>query len=221
MGKVECFLGTHFQWMVMPDEVKVHLSQTSFASHLVDNNNVHLRNVTPDATPYQSELPINACPKSDEDKDYLTFVKQKRKHQSIVGSIGWLLQSTQSDLAPSHSFLSAYCNKPSRSHLNAALYMLHYIHLTINYRFTFSPKATLPIHMYKSFPHRSDTEAHEDMVPLTDGYHHCLTTYSDGCWGSQIGNTIQVGIQLPLFKSRSISGAISFWSSGLITWKAD
>ena len=32
MGTVEWFLGTHFQWLVNPDAVKVHLSQTGFAS---------------------------------------------------------------------------------------------------------------------------------------------------------------------------------------------
>jgi hypothetical protein len=123
--------------MVTPDEVKVHLSQTGFALHLVEDNNIHLRNITPDATPYRSGLPIDACPESDVDKESPTFIKRKQKYQSIVGSLGWLAQTTQPDLAPSHSFLSAYSNKPSCSHLNAALYELHYIYSTIDYGFTF------------------------------------------------------------------------------------
>ncbi len=90
MGTVEWFLGTHFQWMVSPDLVQVYLSQTGFASHLVEDNNVHLRNVTPDATPYRSGLPIDACPESDEDETSNTFIECKKKYQSIVGSIGWL-----------------------------------------------------------------------------------------------------------------------------------
>ena len=113
MGTVEWFLGTHFQWMVTPDLVQVHLSQTGFASHLVESNNIHLRNITHDATPYRSGLPIDACPESDEDETSQTFLDRKKKYQSIVGSIGWLAQSTRPDLAPSHSFLSAYINKPS------------------------------------------------------------------------------------------------------------
>jgi hypothetical protein len=36
MGTVEWFLGTHFQWMVTPDLIQVHLSQTGFVSHLVE-----------------------------------------------------------------------------------------------------------------------------------------------------------------------------------------
>ena len=75
MGRVEWFLGTHFQWSATPDVVQVHLSQTGFASHLIEENNIHHRNIIPNATPYRSGLPIDACPESDEDKDNPTFLK--------------------------------------------------------------------------------------------------------------------------------------------------
>ena len=221
MGTVEWFLGTHFQWLVKPGIVQVHLSQTGFASHLIEDNDIHLRNTTPDATPYRSGLPIDACPESDEDEENPTFRERKKKYQSIVGSIGWLAQSTRPDLSPSHSFLSAYVNKPSRSHLNAALYVLHYIHSTIDYGFAFSSEEKAPLHTYMSYPHSSDTEAYSDALPPRPDSHHRLTTYSDACWGSQIGNAIREGIQLPLFKFRSMSGAIIFRSGGPITWKTD
>jgi hypothetical protein len=211
----------HFHLMVTPDKVKVHLSQTGFASHLMEDHNIHLCNITPDATPYRSGLPIDACPEPDEDKESPTFIKCKRKYQSIVGSIGWLAQTTRPDLAPSHSLLLAYFNKPSHSHLNAALYVLHYIHSTIDYGFTFSSNATVPLHTCMSFPHRSDTNAYVDAVPPKPGDHHRLTTYSDACWGSQISKAIQAGIQLPLFKFQSMSGEILFCLGGPITWKAD
>ena len=221
MGTVEWFLGTHFQWMVSPDLVQVHLSQTGFASHLVESNSVHLRNVTPDATPYRSGLPIDACPESDEDETSQTFIDRKKKYQSIIGSIGWLAQSTRPDLTPSHSFLSAYNNKPSRSHLNAALYVLQYIHSTIDYGFSYTSAEKAPLHTYMTFPHSSDTEAYIDAIPPRSNQHHRLTTYSDACWGSQIGNAIREGFQLPLFKFRSMSGAIIFRSGGPIIWKTD
>ena len=206
--------------------MKVHLSQTGFTSHLVEENDIHLHNIKPDATPYWSGLPINACPESDEDETnptFLeqTFLEQKRKYQSIVGSIGWLAQSTRPDLAPSHSFLSAYCNKPSRSHLNATLYVLHYIHLTIDYGFTFSLEEKAPLHTYMKFTHSSDTEAFNNTLPPRPKHHHHLTTYSDACWGSQISNAICKGLQLPLFKFCSMSGAIIFHSGGPNTWKME
>ena len=59
--------------VVTPDLVQVHLSQTGFASHLVEENNVHLRNITPDATPYRSGLPIDACQESGEYEKSPTF----------------------------------------------------------------------------------------------------------------------------------------------------
>jgi hypothetical protein len=133
MGTVEWCLGMHIQWLVTPDKVQVHLSQTGFAAHLVEENNVHVHNVTPNATPYCSHLPINAIPESDEDDQCPTFQKCKQKYQSVVGLIGWLAQNTRLDLVTSHSFLSAYCNKPSCSHWNGDLYVLHYIPSSVDY----------------------------------------------------------------------------------------
>ena len=72
-----------------------------------------------------------------------------------------------------------------------------------------------------TFPHSSDTEAYDDALPPCTDQHHRLTTYSDACCGSQIGNAIREGIQLPLFKFRSMSGTIIFGSGGPITWKMD
>jgi hypothetical protein len=79
-----------------------------------------------------------------------------------------------------------------------------------------------PLHTYMSYPHSSDTEqAYSDALPPRPDSHHRLTTYSDACWGSQIGNAIREVIQLPLFKFCSMSGAIIFRSGGPITWKTD
>jgi hypothetical protein len=75
MGTVERFFGTDFQWNKTNNEVSVHLRLTGFAAHLVEDNNAHLRSITPDATLYRSGLPINAIPELDEDKNCPTFVK--------------------------------------------------------------------------------------------------------------------------------------------------
>ncbi len=205
----------------MNNAVSVHLSQTGFAAHLVEDNNAHLCSITPDATPYRSGLPIDAIPESDEDENCPTFVECKQKYQSVVGSIGWLASSTRPDLEVIHSFLLAYNNKPSQSHWNAALYILHYIHSTIDYGITFTSNESPALHTYMSCPHASNTEAYTDALPPKTNQHHHLTTYNDACWGSQLGNAVQEGIQLPRFKFRSISGAIVMRSRGPISWKAD
>jgi len=221
LGTVDWFLGTHFQWSCHDNKVSVHLSQTGFAAHLVKDNNVHTQNINPDATPYRSGLPIDACPESDEADDCPALLECKKRYQSVVGSIGWLAQSTRPELSPSHSFLSSYNNKQPKSHWNAALYVLHYIHSTFNFGFTFMSKTQLPLHMFMLIPPSSDTEAYTDAIPPTPAQHHRLSTYSDACWGSQLDNAICEGIQLPLFKFRSMSIAIVIGSGGPIAWKAD
>jgi hypothetical protein len=221
MGTVAWFLGTHFQWLTTDDIVSVHLSQTGFAAHLIKDNNLHTHKITPNATPYRSGLPIDAIPKSDEPKNCSALIKWKRKYQSVVGSIGWLAQSTCPDLAPTHSFLLAFCNKPSCGHWNATLYALHYIHSTIDYGFMFTLNFQAPLHTFMSFPPSTNTEAYTDALPPQPHQYHCLMTYSDRCWGSQLGNAVCEGIQLPLLKFRSMSGAIVMRSGGPICWKAN
>jgi hypothetical protein len=76
MGRVEWFLGTHFQWMITPEIVTVHLSQTGFAANLVKENNIHHCSITHDATPYHSGLPIDAIA-DNEHKECPTFIKCK------------------------------------------------------------------------------------------------------------------------------------------------
>jgi hypothetical protein len=72
-----------------------------------------------------------------------------------------------------------------------------------------------------SYPHSSDTKAYHNAIPPKKDGHHCLTTYSDACWGSQLRNAVREGVQLPLFKFRSMSGTIIFCSGGPITWKGE
>ncbi len=64
------------------------MNQTGFSAHLVEDNNVHTRNITPDATPYRSCLPIDTIPKSDKDGDCPALIERKRHYQSVIGSIG-------------------------------------------------------------------------------------------------------------------------------------
>jgi hypothetical protein len=111
--------------------------------------------------------------------------------------------------------------RPSRGHWNAAVYALHYIHSTIDYVFTFMPMAHNPLHTYMSFPPASNTEAYTDEMPPRKHQHHRLTMYSDACWGSQLGNAVCEGFQLPLFKLCSMSGIIVMRSGSPICWKAE
>ena len=131
-------------------------------------------------------------------------------YQSLVGSIGWLAGVTRPDIAPVHSFLTSYNSKPSTGHMKAALYALHYIHSTHDYGITFTSSITSPINSYVHFPPSSDVEAYTDAIPPSREKGAPLSSYSDACWGSQIGSTVPDGTFLPLFKFRSMSGGVVF-----------
>ena len=107
-----------------------------------------------------------------------------------------------------HSFLSSYLMHPAPSHIKAALYILHCIHSTYDFGIFFSSRSQEPIHMYLRQP------AFTNDVPPKKGREHHLITYSDACMCSQIGNAIPHGISIPLFKFRSISGAILYCKGG-------
>ena len=100
--------------------------------------------------------------------------------------------------------------------MKAALCVLRYIHSTHDYGISFTSKDKQPIHTLLHFPDSSDAEAYDDATPPRPNSGHKLTTYSDACWGSQIGNAIKEGTLLPLFKFRSMSGAIVFCMGGPI-----
>ena len=74
--------------------------------------------------------------------------------------------------------------------------------------------------MYLHQPNASDVEALTNAVHPKKGREHHLTTYSDECWGSKIGNTITYGVAIPLFKFWSMIGAIIYRMGGPILWEA-
>ena len=221
MGDVEWFLGTHFLWHTSEEgHVDVHMNQAGYARNTAERFGRADRSITPDATPWRSGVPIDSVAAADEDDDSPAQTRRREAYQSLVGSIGWLANCTRPDVAPAHSFLSSYLMRPALGHMKAALYVLHYIHSTHDYGIYFTSRIRRPVHTYVHHPHSSDTEAYEDAVPPVKGQHHRFTTYSDACWGSQLGNSVRAGTLLPLFKLRSMSGAVVFRMGGPLSWTA-
>ena len=105
--------------------------------------------------------------------------------------------------------------------MKAALYALHYIHSTHNYGISFTSDSVSPMHSYIHFPPSTDVEAYTDALPPTPTTSSTLSSYSDACWGSQIGNAVADGTLLPLFKFWSMSGGIVFCTGGPVGWLAD
>ena len=105
--------------------------------------------------------------------------------------------------------------------MKSALYALQYIHSTHDYGVVFTSKASHPMHTYLHQPHETDLEAFTDAVPPTAEQSHRLTAYTDANWGSQMRNAVPAGTPVPLFKFRSMSGAIILRMSGPISWKTE
>ena len=205
-------------WRITPSSVAVHLNQSGFASNLVESFFGDTRNPTPTATPYRNGVPIDSIAPSTDADDSPAQIRRKEAYQSLIGSIGWLAHTTRPDLSAVHSFLASYSNKPAVGHMKAALYALHYIHSTHDYGISFTSEAMAPMHCYIHFPPSTDVEAYTDAIPPTPETSSTLSSYSDACWGSQIGSAISDGTLLPLFKFRSMSGGIVFRNGGPLGW---
>jgi hypothetical protein len=104
--------------------------------------------------------------------------------------------------------------------MKAALHALHYIHSTHDFGIHFTSLAMDPVHTFVHFPDSSDVEAYTDAKPPSPSHQSSLTSYSDACWGSQIGSAVRDGTLLPLFKCRSMSEGIIFRQGGPIAWTA-
>jgi hypothetical protein len=105
--------------------------------------------------------------------------------------------------------------------MKSALHTLQYIHSTHDYGISFTSKAKLPMHTFLHQPHKTDLEAFTDAVAPTTEQSHRLTTCTDANWGSQLGRAVREGTPIPLFKLRSMSGAIIFRLNGPISWKTE
>ncbi len=131
MGTVKWFLGTHFQWLITDGIVTVHHSQMGFSTHLVEDNNIHTLYVTPNATPNCSGLPIDAILNLDKANNCPALIEQKRNIKESLAPLDGSRRVLARTLLPYTPSLD-YCSKLSKSHWNAALYALHYIHSTID-----------------------------------------------------------------------------------------
>jgi hypothetical protein len=218
MGLTEWFLGIHFSWRFTNSDVAVHLNQSGYAANLVKQFSWDSWDPTPTATPYCSEVPINSIAPSTNENSSPAQLCQTEAYQSQIGSTGWLATATCPDLSTVHSFLSYYNGKPSSGHMHATLYALHYIHLTHNHGISFSSTTPALIHTYLHFPDSADVKAYSDAKPPSLDCCAPLTTYSNACWGSQIGSTVQDGTLLLLFKFCSMSGGIIIYQGGPIAW---
>ncbi len=94
MGLVEWFLGIHFSWRITKFAVDVHMNQSGFAANLVKQFCHDEWDHTPDATPYQSGVPMSPSTHLHCQKTWmihpLNFDVQRRIRVWLVALVGWL-----------------------------------------------------------------------------------------------------------------------------------
>ncbi len=77
MEIVNWFLGVHFFWQINLLWVTAHLTQSGFASKLVESFSLSDHYLPPMETPYRSSIPINSVAPSSEGNDSPTLKHQK------------------------------------------------------------------------------------------------------------------------------------------------
>jgi hypothetical protein len=169
-------------------------------------------------TLYCSGVPINSIAESTEADDSPALKQQKDAYQSLVGSICWLVHSTCPDLITAHSFLASYSIKSFFGHTKAALYALHYVHSMHNYGISFTSDNIGSMYSFIHYPPSRDVKAYNNATPPKPTNSSTLASYSNACWGLQIGSAVADGTLLPLFKFRSMSGGIVFKNGGPLGW---
>lgn len=193
MGPVSHFLGHKFQWQSYSinstPHLRLHLSQTAYADHLVETAKLS-QSSKPVITPYRSGNPVDSIIAKSSTPQQKESIQDEIRQ--LVGSLNWLSQGTRPDLATITSMLAKYQNNPTQAHVNAAKYAIRYVkqtrHLGIHFDINFKPN----LQSYVHFP----------IDPLT--------AVTDANWGPQDLSNTPEHHQIPLFKSRSISGHIIF-----------
>ena len=149
MGPVTHFLGHKFQWQNYTIDshphLRLHLSQTAYADHLVDIANLSTSS-KPVYTPYRSGYPVDSILPTANPQDPDTQPNKKTIQETmrqLVGSLNWLSQGTRPDLATITSMLAKYQNPPNQKHVDAAKYAIRYVkqtrHLGIQFDSNFQP----------------------------------------------------------------------------------
>jgi hypothetical protein len=187
MGQVSLFLGTEFTWVTHPDgHLTVSLTQQTFTEQLLELLNIDHQTTSTYLTPYQSGSSIDSIPHdfmSDSARNDLRL-----HYQSLVGSLNWLAHTTRPDISTVVSLLAQHQCEPSTGHLEAALYVVHYLASTKKLGIYFSSRHCSTLGSFLHFP-----------VPTF------LVSMSDANWGPQDASVPKEPVSLSLFASRSMS----------------
>ena len=102
--------------------------------------------------------------------------------------------------------------------MKVALYTLQCIQSTHDYEILFTSESVAPMHSYIHLPPSTDVAPYTNAIPPTPVTSSTLSSYSDVCWGLQIGSTVAGSTLLQLFKFCNMGGGIVFRNDGPLGW---
>ena len=141
--------------------------------------------------PYRSGCLIESIPNPDPEEPDLPKIKSA--YQSICGLINWLAILTHPDAATVLSFLASYQGEPNHGDYEAALNALRYLVNTSSFGISYHSGAPTFTKSFVHFPPHHNMEAYTGATPPRPDKYHESTSYSDACWGSQIGKSVPDG----------------------------
>lgn len=104
--------------------------------------------------------------------------------------------------------------------MDSALYVVRYLRSTASHGIAFHSASASSTEAYVHYPFPHDAEAYHDATPPPTDQMHLMTGFSDANLGSQIGNSVPDGVEVEMFKYRSMSGFLIMRCGGPIAWKA-
>ena len=218
MGTVNWFLGTNFDWSSHQDgSLSVHLSQEAYVQNIVKTHHIASINFNPIGTLYRSRCPIDATLRATTDKEDQAFVRRREACQTLFCRLAWLTTNTRPDLSTAVSVLVPYSSFLTQQHLEAALYVVRYLHSKTSQGIAYHSSASSATSAYLHHPPSHDREAYTDATPPPPIVE--IQGFCDVKWGSQIGGAVADGKEI-FFKYRSKSGYLSMWCGGPIAWSS-
>ena len=108
-----------------------------------------------------------------------------QKYQQIIGSLLYLMLGTQPDIAYAVIKLLQFSANPSQIHLDKAMYIMHYLVGTQNYRIVYNGRVTEGLMAFTD----SNWAADETKCRSMTGYFTVLAS-SSVCWQSRLQKTV-------------------------------
>ncbi len=153
MGLFKWFLGIHFSWQITNSAVDVHMSQSGFAANLVEQFCRDEWDPTPDATPYQSGVPIDSIAPSSDVDDSPT----QRKHIRVwlAALVGWPAPHIPILLRSTPSFCRTAASQLPVTYMRLLMHSITFTLLMTTELPSHPPSPHPSIHMYTFRTHRT------------------------------------------------------------------